>query len=223
MHSPVLGCAYHKHKPAMTVCALCGMPICQRCAQAGPSGFPICRPCCVEQGIKQKRSGDVTTLSILSIVFGGLALALAVLSLVSILSAARSSGAGSSGWDFFYLAFWGVCGSVQLPLIASGIGMLSLRNWARTGSIVCAILILLGLAVLLGLFMHYSFAGRTAYGGWYPLVVAAMFLVLIIALPYPIVLLSCLTRPFMKVQFGYRLSGAEREKFLRKQETGRAR
>jgi hypothetical protein len=69
---PLAKCGYHASRPAVAHCTICGRAVCHSCAQPDNLNRPVCRPCCLYHGMKQRPSGGVTALGVINIVWGGL-------------------------------------------------------------------------------------------------------------------------------------------------------
>ncbi len=98
--------------------------------------------------------------------------------------------------------------SMGVLLLACGIGLLRLRDWARKGSMIYAAIAVVTVVITV-LFLAWLIPAMEAAG-------VSSFQVdmmrvsgstgPVLGLVYPVVLLALLTRPMIKVQFGYRMS-----------------
>ena len=214
--TPPANCYYHSSRPAVTYCMACGRPTCRSCTQADPAGRPMCRPCCLQHGVKQRRSGGVTTLAVLNIIFGGLGL-LSLFWLIILLIMPPAW----MGRDYAlimsipgyrtYSMVGGIFGAgMGVFLLACGIGLLRLRDWARNGSMIYAAIAIVTVVISAVLFLAWQIPAMEAAGVssfQVDMMRVSGFTGPVLGLVYPVVLLALLTRPMIKVQFGYRMSG----------------
>jgi len=176
----------------------------------------MCRPCCLQHGVKQRRSGGVTALAVLNIIFGGLGL-LSLFNLIILLITPPTW----MGRDYAlmlsmpgYRTYIMVSGILQVGLgvllLACGIGLLRLRDWARNGSMIYAAIAVVTVVINTVLLLAWQIPAMEAAGVSSFQVDAmrvSVFTGPVLGLVYPVVLLALLTRPMIKVQFGYQMSG----------------
>jgi hypothetical protein len=127
---------------------------------------------------------------ILSICFGGLSLLVFLLASVMALAMVSSRGferAEAAGM----LAVYGFMALMAGSLLACGIGCIRRRAWARRWSVRWAIVALVEIVLVLGLVGLAS--GGGAHVGFGEVIV--VFVMLLPAACYPVVLLALLTRP----------------------------
>jgi hypothetical protein len=94
-------------------------------------------------------------------------------------------------------------------LLACGIGLLRLRDWARKGSMAYAVIGIIVVVVSTALFFAWQMPAMEAAGvSVYQIGImrASAFIWPVLGLGHPVVLLSLLTRPMIKVQFGHQIS-----------------
>jgi len=180
-------CSYHKSKSALATCAACGKPVCQSCAQNAPDGRTLCRPCCVENGVKQRRSVVVIIVAVFSLLLG----AACLLCLLP-----YTFGLLALGWieDATYIySILFVAIVLQLLLISSAVGIFFLKKAARWGALLYAYLSLaLSLVLLLTpvgtMFEGQIFRIRLVWGSGGMLIpFISCFFYLLIALDHPMV------------------------------------
>lgn len=140
----ITNCHFHKKRPAVVACQMCGRPLCAKCADTNFINRPICRQCCTRQFIRQRRSAGVTALAALSIVSGvflcaRVATPFPMLFVVWRAMSRELNFCGvplNSTHAVINTAYLFVAG---IFLIMAGIDLLRLREWARRGSIIFAL------------------------------------------------------------------------------------
>ena len=98
--------------------------------------------------------------------------------------------------------------SMGVLLLACGIGLLRLRDWARKGSMIYAAIAVVTVVITV-LFLAWLIPAMEAAGVssfQVDMMRVSGFTGPVLGLVYPVVLLALLTRPMIKVQFGYRMS-----------------
>ncbi len=196
-------CRYHKKRLAMTNCASCGAPVCRDCAQPAPDGRLLCRECCVRQGLPQKRGGAINNLAIVSIIFATICALLLLLGLPGLKHLLSPINALTA-----------YC----LLLIVFNIFLIRRHKWAYWVCIAHAVLMLLLFAALIVLivFAIVNIAGEDSAQSSYKILIVAIWLFaifpLLSMLPFllvptmlvlPIMALCVLTRPAVRLEFGY--------------------
>lgn len=140
----ITNCHFHEKRPAVVACQMCGRPLCTKCADTNFINRPICRPCCTRQFIRQRRSAAVTALGVLSIV-SGVFLCVRVATPLPMLFVVW--GALRPELNFCAVPMSSVHAIINTAylfaagifLIMAGIDLLRLREWARRGSIIFAL------------------------------------------------------------------------------------
>jgi len=184
-----VSCYFHRARPAVIACQMCGRPLCRKCADTNFMNRPICRPCCAQRFLRQRRSAGVVVLALVAFLIGAAYL------FVFLFLILEPHGHPLQTW----LAPYEIAtGMLSVMAVVCGIGLLRLKNWARVGMIVFAIAAIVFqcylsvyLAVLVpstgGVF--YNFFG----------VVCGLTYILPWAVPY----IVFLTQPLVKAQFGH--------------------
>ncbi len=213
--TPPANCYYHSSRPAVTYCMACGRPTCRSCTQADPAGRPMCRPCCLQHGVKQRRSGGVTALAVLNIIFGAIGLFglvnLIILLIMPPVWMGRDYALMMSipGCKTYSMVGSILSVSMGVLSLACGIGLLRLRDWARKGSMIYAAIAVVTVVINAVLLLAWQIPAMEAAGVssfQVDMMRVSGFTVPVLGLVYPVVLLALLTRPMIKVQFGYQMS-----------------
>lgn len=178
----------------------------------------MCRPCCLQHGIKQRRSGGVTAIAVLNIILGSVGLLSVCTSVWLLLMPAFLATAEIKimmSIPEYRVSV--IIGAIATPVISffllmCGVGLLRLSDWARKGSIVYAIIVFVLTVVGVVFYFGWVYPAMETAGISPSRVITAKIgsaVGWLLGCGYAIVLLLLLTRPMIKVQFGHQIpSGA---------------
>jgi len=129
-------CHNHPKRAAFYKCENCGEYFCDKCILTSGDGRPVCRGCAVQLGWPNTRSGGLTAVGIIAIIFGSIG----VLSIFFVLMSQKLVKNLSRGAEYetmqklsegpiamFFLIF---TACTWILLLCSGIGLLKLKRWA---------------------------------------------------------------------------------------------
>ena len=160
----------------------------------------------------------MTALAVLNIIFGGLGLfGLFNLIILLIMPPAPPAWMGRDyalmmsipGYKTYAMVGGILQVSMGVLLLACGIGLLRLRDWARNGSMIYAAITVATVVINVVLFLAWQIPAMEAAGvssSEVNMMRVSGSTGPVLGLVYPVVLLALLTRPMIKVQFGYRMS-----------------
>lgn len=200
-------CEYHGGRPAVAKCKVCGRNVCRYCAQVDGKGKPICRPCCVARGVRQKRSVGVTVLGILDIIGGGTGVA--YLPLVLLIWPVAQGSAGAE-WAIPGYKAWNIAKTVldfciSGALLVSGIWLLMLRDWARRVTVVLEVCTLIWM--VMSAVPQFAWIIPARAGAGHPVSAFSVVTSDIIGVAVCVLYIVFFTRPMVKAQFGRQLKG----------------
>ncbi len=200
-------CRNHPKRAASYKCENCGEYFCDKCVLPAGDSRPVCRGCAVQLGWPNARSGGLTALGVIAIVFGSLGI-LVKLYLIAgkALSNNLNQGANyatmqklSSGPLHIFLFVSSVFTAILL--LCAGIGLLKLKHWAFGAVITYCVLDIL--LLLVSTIRIFSIMGSATSPREQAAMIVMAFLAsiaLVIGLVLPIIYLVCVTRPAIKAQ-----------------------
>jgi hypothetical protein len=202
---PPAKCSYHSSRPAAAHCTICGRSVCRSCAQPNKNAKPVCRPCALQTGVRQRRSAGVTILAILSIIGGALGLMCFPFAvLLSAIALPRTGEAAAiPGYATYGTASVVIMFAVCPFLLVFGIGLLRLRDWARKWMVFTQWFIVLWVAAEIALQFIWLVPAMNAAGiriDWLNYIISWAVTVALCAL-----YIIFFTRPMVKVQFGHQV------------------
>ena len=185
----ITNCHFHKKRPAVVACQMCGRPLCTKCADTNYINRPICRPCCTRQFLRQRRNAGIVVLALVAFLIGAAYL------IVFLFLLLEPHGHPLQTW----LAPYEIAtGMLSVMAVVCGIGLLRLKNWARVSMIVFAIAAIV-FQCYLGVYLAVLIPSTVGvFYGFFGVVCGLTYI-----LPWAVPYIVFLTRPLVKAQFGH--------------------